>query len=91
MPDWISSTPWWVAAGLIVSIGYAIVRFTRWTGRVDARLDTLTDTLEKGLAEVRADIKKILDRPVSRDTVKASSPITLTEFGEEISSTVSAR
>ena len=59
MTEWISATPWWVAAGLILSAGYMIVRFTRWTGRVDTRLDALTDTLEEGLAEVRSDIKKI--------------------------------
>ena len=89
LPEWAISTPWWVVVGLTVTIGYAIIRFTRWTSRVDTRLDTLTDMIQKGLDEVREDIKRILERQGPRDTVEARSPIQLTEFGREISSTSS--
>lgn len=87
LPEWATSTPWWVVVGLTVTIGYAIIRFTRWTSRVDTRLDTLTGMIQDGLDEVRADIKRILERPGLRDTVEAHSPIQLTDFGREISST----
>ena len=90
LPEWATSTPWWVVVGLTVTIVYAVVRFTRWTSRVDTRLDTLTDMIQKGLDEVREDIKRILERQGPQDTVEARSPIQLTDFGREISSTGSA-
>lgn len=86
MPEWAANTPWWVVVGIIVSAGYAVVKFVRWTGRVDTRLDDLTT----GLADARADIKKILERLFSRSTVEAHSPIQLTDFGREISAATSA-
>ena len=90
MPEWAADTPWWVVVGLTVTFGYAIIKFTRWTGRVDTRLDTLSEMLQKGLDEVRADIKRILDGPTLRNTVAADSPIQLTDFGREISAATSA-
>ena len=87
MPEWVTNTPWWAVVGLTVTIGYAVIKFARWTSRVDNRLDTLTETIRDGLAEVRADIKKILERPANRVAVEGQSPVQLTDFGREISAT----
>ncbi len=86
MPEWVANTPWWVVLGIIVAAGAAIIRFVRWTGRVDTRLDALT----KGLDDAHADIKKILERLFSRSPVEARNPIQLTDFGRELSATGSA-
>ena len=86
MPEWAANTPWWVVLGIVVTLGAAVIKFVRWTGRVDTRLDALT----KGLDDARADIKKILERLFSRSTVEAHSPIQLTDFGREISTAASA-
>lgn len=101
MPDWVSGTPWWVFLVLTVTVIGFIVSFSRWTGRVDNRLDTLTGSInaltstvaaiQSGLSEVRADIKRILERPTLRSAVKANSPIQLTDFGEKLSATAAAK
>ena len=90
MPEWVANTPWWVVIGIIVTVAVGFFKFARWTSHVDTRLDTLTDavqTMQNGLAEVRADIKKILERPVPRTTVDPHSPIQLNDFGREVSTT----
>jgi len=47
-------------------------KFARWTGRVDNRLDSLADMIREGLAEVRADIRKIPEA-VNRASVMSHS------------------
>ena len=41
MPDWITNTPWWVIAGLVIASGGVLFRISRWTGRVDSKLDAV--------------------------------------------------
>lgn len=82
MDDFFAMPPWWVVAGLAAALVVAGVKFVRWTGRVDSRIETLTD----GMAEVREDIKKILGRlPPTPPTVQSRSPVQSTDFGKKTS------
>lgn len=83
MPEWAEATPWWVVLGLAVALIGAIIKFARWTGRVDSSLETLG----KGIAEIREDIKKILHGQPSK-TVSSDSPLQLTELGQRISASL---
>ena len=83
MPEWAAATPWWVVLGLVIALVGAIVKFARWTGRVDSSLDTLA----KGIAEIREDIKKLLHGQPSK-TVSSDSPLQLTDLGKRISATL---
>ena len=86
MPEWAAQTPWWVVAGLTVTLLFALFRAARWTASTDNRLDTL----EALVKEIREDVKKIFNAlPVQ--AVKGGSPVRLTEFGERISTAVSAK
>ncbi len=80
MPEWAAQTPWWVVLGLAVALVGAIVKLARWTGRVDSSLDTLA----KGIAEIREDIKKLLNGQASK-TIDSASPLRLTEVGQKVS------
>ena len=91
MPEWIANTPWWVFALVGLALGGAVVKVSMWAGSVNSRLDSLGETVRDGLAEVRRDIKKILERLESPPTVQGSSPVRLTSFGEKIAAEVSAR
>ena len=91
MPEWAAQTPWWVVVGLAVTLVMTIVKVSRWTQRVDAsigsvnnRIDSLEKTLQDGLAEVRADIRKILHWQASK-TIESESPLRLTEIGRKVS------
>ena len=82
MADWLS-TPLIVTASLAVII--AAVKVIRWTATVDLRLDQFTAFAK----EVRDDIKQIFLRlpPVP---VVSSSPLQLTDLGEENSARLGA-
>ena len=91
MPEWAAQTPWWVVVGLVITLVMTIVKISRWTQRVDAsigsvnnRIDSLAKTLQEGLAEVRADIRKILHWQASK-TIESESPLRLTETGRKVS------
>jgi len=86
MPEWAAQTPWWAALALLVAIGGAIVKFSRWTGRVDSTLESLG----KSIAEIREDIKKILHNRPSK-TVDSDSPLHLTDLGRKISDDLEAK
>lgn len=86
MPEWAAQTPWWVVAGLTVTLVFALFRAARWSASTDSRLDTLEGLVK----EIREDIKKIFNA-LPAQTVKGRSPVQLTEFGEKISTAVSAR
>ena len=80
MPEWLTQPGALVIiAALAAGIG-AIVKVSRWGGRVDSRLETLETTTK----EVRSDIKAILRR-LPPATVEGASPLRLTELGQEIS------
>ena len=85
MPEWAAATPWWVILGLAVALVGAVVKFARWTGRVDSSLDTLG----KGIAEIREDIKKLLHGQPSK-TVDSGSPLQLTELGRKVAENLGA-
>jgi len=86
MPE-LTVPPWWVLLGLAVAVVVAIVRVSRWTGRVDTHLDALMSAV----ADIRESIGHILERLAPPSAVQASSPIRLTSFGGRISATVKAR
>ena len=55
MPEWLAETPWWVVAGLTITLAIALFKAARWTASTDKRLDSL-ETIVK---EIRGDIKRI--------------------------------
>ena len=90
MPEWAETTPWWVVAGLAVTFIAAIIKFARWTGRVDSRLNALDKAiagLRKEIAEIREDIRKLLHGQ-SAKTISSDSPLKLTELGQRISTSL---
>ncbi len=67
MPEWLAETPWWVVAGLTITLAIALFKAARWTASTDKRLDSL-ETIVK---EVRDDIKRIFqDQKEVRDDIK---------------------
>ena len=89
MSEWGANPSWWAPASIVGGIALfgAGVKIALWAGKVNTKLGSLGE----GLAEVRADIKKILERQVPPPAVQASSPVQLTSFGEKISAAASAR
>ena len=102
-PWWVFVTIGLALSGAVLG---AVVKVSMWAGSVnsrldsvdsrldsvDSRLDSLGETVRDGLAEVRKDIKKILERLASTPpAVQQSSPVRLSSFGEKISAEVSAR
>ncbi len=78
MPEWAAGTPWWIVLGLAAAIVTAIVKFSRWTSRVDSTLEALG----KGIAEIREDIKQIIARSAVEDG-GFRQPASLDGFGPE--------
>jgi len=37
MPEWAAEAPWWVVAGLTLTVGVLIVKVARWTARAIPR------------------------------------------------------
>ncbi len=77
MPDWAANTPWWVVFGLTVTLLLTLFKIARWSASKDNRLGSL----EKLVAEIREDIKKIFNRLPAPTSVQANSPVSLSEFG----------
>ena len=79
---------WLVVVGAITAslaaIG-AVVAISRWTGRVDTRLDNL----EKAVKTVTKDIKKILR--IWQPEVAGASPLQLTDLGENMAKFMKAQ
>ncbi len=90
MPEGMANTPWWVVLGIVVAVVTALIRGALWAGSVNTRLDSLSKTVSDGFAEVRADLKKILERQSPPPAVEERSPIQFTGFGRELSATGSA-
>ena len=86
MPEWATNTPWWIVFALVLTLATVLIKFSRWTGNVDTRLNTL----DGSVAEVQKTLKRILERLSPPPAVQANSPIQLTDFGSEISATGNA-
>ena len=84
MPEWMSH-PTTIIVGLVTVIGAAF-KIARWTGSVDADRGRFDAFME----EVRADIKKILDRLPLPSTTMSGSPLRLTDLGRRISEELDA-
>ena len=93
MPEWAANPSWWAPASIVVGIALigGVVKAALWVGKVNTKLESLGATVRDGFAEVRVDIKKILERQAPPPAVQAGSPVQLTSFGEKISAAVSAR
>ncbi len=93
MSEWNANPSWWAPASIVGGIALigGVVKAALWVGKVNTKLDSLDETVRDGFAEVRADIKKILERQATPPAVQASSPVQLTSFGEKISAAASAR
>ena len=102
-PWWVFAM---VALALSGAVLGAVLKVSMWAGSVnsrfdsvnsrldsvDSRIDSLGETVRDGFAEVRKDIKKILERLASPPpTVQQNSPVRLSSFGEKISAEVSAK
>ncbi len=92
--EFLAMPPWWVVLALALGLVVWGVKVIRWTGRVDSRIEALTervDRLARAIGEIREDIKSILSRPApTPPTVQSSSPIQLTDFGKKVSATAAA-
>ena len=75
--------PWWGWLGVVsVLVGIGI-----WVGSIQTNQRSFKSFMD----EIRADIKKLLERSSPPPPVHASSPVSLTESGEKISSGLSVR
>lgn len=94
MPDWVNF------AGLVtlaVAFIATVAKLSRWSGQVDAdrkqikeAADADRSTLKAFMAEIRADIKKILQALPPPRTAVGASPAKLTEFGQQVAAKVDA-
>jgi hypothetical protein len=90
---WLANRVFWAIGILAVVVLGGIVKFSRWTGKVDSDREAFKGFME----EVREDLRKIRERidlifdrlPVP--TEKTSSPLTLTDFGQSIAQDVGAQ
>ena len=78
MEEWLANN--YPTVLIIVAGGGLVFGIGKWVGTVNSERGAFKTFME----EVRADIKKILDR-VPAPTVTGKSPVTLTDFGENIS------
>ena len=86
----------WDHPGVLLAIATALVTATAWiTGiykngkHTKQDLDDHKGTVSGFMAEIREDIKKILGR-LPADPIGATSPLSLTDYGEEIAKAVDA-
>lgn len=86
MADWSASTPWWVIVGLILTVAVALFKGSRWTGRVDDRLDTLS----AAVTEIRKVLDSVLERIPKPPAVASGSPLRLTSLGERMRDQIGA-
>lgn len=87
MIEWIQSNA--VLTGVIVTavlaIGGVTFKFGKWKGAVDSDRTSFNEFM----SEIRADIKRILER-LPRQTEGTASPIRLTELGQKVSTEIGA-
>ena len=79
---------WIVVAilGLTITVGGAIIKFSRWTAVVDADRNQFREFIR----EIRDDIKEIFKRLPGEPVEKVTSPISLTDYGKELSQFINA-
>ena len=80
MAEWLDSNPVFLlgAAAALIAIG-------RWVGGVNNDRSRFHEFME----EIRSDIKKIFQR-LGEAPIAGSSPVRLTEYGEDIAKTIEA-
>ena len=91
MIEWIQNNP--ILTGVVVTAVLGIVgvtvryafKFGKWKGEVDNDRSSFNDFV----AEIREDIKRILER-LPRQTEGSASPIRLTELGQKVSTEIGA-
>ncbi len=79
--------------GVIGAVGRLVWGISRWKNSVDEhrkRVDEDRGTLSKFMAEIRTEIKRILERLPPPRTIAGGSPLKLTEFGIAIAKAVHA-
>ena len=80
--------------GALIGIGTILWRAASWKGGVDEHrkgMDEHRKTVSDFMGEIRADIKRIFDRlPPVPAGVQTGSPLTLTDFGQEMSKNMGA-
>ena len=87
MPDWIINNPP-LAVIAIIAVASALITFGTWIGSVNTDRANFRDFMK----EVRKDIKEILKRlPSHPPELTSSSPLTLTDFGQELAEGVGAK
>ena len=90
MSEWFDTPQVIVASVALLSLVggfiYLLWRVARWTGSVDNKLSSLTENVR----EIRADIKRLFSA-LPPLPVAGSSPLRLTEFGEEIAASMNAK
>ena len=90
MIEWFDTPQVIVASVALLSLVggfiYLVWRVARWTGSVDNKLSSLTENVR----EIRADIKRLFSA-LPPLPVAGSSPLRLTEFGEEIAANMNAK
>ena len=88
-----TSVPPWALAG-IVSAVLAILSLVfvigKWVGGINEHRNTINTTLSDFMSEMLEDIKSILRR-LPRTTIASSSPLSLTDFGQDISQALDAK
>ena len=91
MDDWYANPVVWTLVGLAI-LG-AFGRILYWRGRVDsdrASFKEFMEGIKDDVAEIRSDIKKILDRLPPPTTVVGASPQRLIELGKKTSTQLEA-
>ena len=83
MSEWLDTPLIVIATAAVLTILY---RFAHWQGTVDSDLANI-----KGfMAEIRADIKRILDR-LAPAPATSNSPLVLTDFGKDLAADLDAQ
>ena len=73
--------------GVAVAIIGGIVKFSRWTARVDEKLDSFTRFMD----EIRSKIERIFDRLPPPPVIEGASPIRLTDLGKSVSREINGK
>ena len=82
---WLANRVFWAIGVLAVVVIGGIVKFSRWTGKVDADRASFASFM----TEIRDKLDQILLR-LPRPEVASASPITLTDFGRSLALDVGA-
>ena len=100
MDDWLTPAVIITVVGLVIAvIGLATALFVhvfkigRWTGKIETEISSLQEDMswvKSKIDAIQQDIKGLLSR-MPPATVTRTSPLRLTELGEEISAEVGAK